>query len=135
MTTQVQSKNIWVVENTHSEVTFKVRHLMISNVSGSFKSFSGQVESAAADFSDADITFNIDVNSIETGQEARDNHLKSDDFFNAESFPQITFKSHSLKKVSDNHYELKGNLTIRDITKEIALKAEFGGTADRKSVV
>jgi polyisoprenoid-binding protein YceI len=115
------------IDPTHSEITFKVRHLMITNVTGKFTKFDATMESDRDDFTDAVVTFEADVNSITTHTEQRDEHLKSDDFFNAEKYPKITFKSTALKKVSDEDYKLFGDLTIRDITKPIELKVTYNG--------
>ncbi|HVZ25908.1 MAG TPA: YceI family protein [Sediminibacterium sp.] len=116
------------IDAAHSEIIFKVKHLMITNVTGSFKSFDATMESEAADFSDAKISFTADVDSISTNNEQRDGHLKSDDFFNAEKFPQISFSSTGIQKLSESAYKLTGNLTIRDITKPVELAVEYGGT-------
>lgn len=116
------------IDQSHSEITFKVKHLMISSASGRFTQFDATMKSDREDFSDAVVTFEADAASITTGNEQRDAHLKSDDFFNAESFPKITFKSTSLKKVSDDEYKLYGNLTIRDITQPIELGVTYNGT-------
>ena len=115
------------IDPAHSEIKFKVKHLMITNVTGEFKSFDATMESDKDDFSDAKISFTADTASINTNQEQRDAHLKSDDFFNAEQFPQLKFVSKELKPVSGNDYKLIGDLTIRDVTKEVVLDAEFGG--------
>jgi len=118
----------WKIDTAHSEIGFKVKHLVISTVSGKFQEFDGQVESSKDDFSDAVISFTANVNSITTGNEQRDGHLKSADFFDAASHPELSFKSTSVTKKSDTDYEITGDLTIRGITKPITLKAEFGGT-------
>lgn len=118
----------WTVDAMHSNVEFKVKHLMINTVTGSFKTFDINVEGQNEDFTDANITFTADVASITTGIEDRDNHLRSDDFFNAEKFPKMTFTSTSMEKTGDDTYKLTGDLTIRDITKTVTLDAEFGGT-------
>ena len=115
------------IDPAHSEIKFKVKHLMITNVTGEFKTFDATMESDKEDFSDAKISFAADVDSISTNQEQRDDHLKSDDFFNAEKFPKLTFASKELKHVSGSDYKLIGDLTIRDITKEVVLDVEFGG--------
>lgn len=117
----------WIIDTAHSEIGFKVKHLVISTVSGQFTSFETDLESDKEDFTDAKISFTADVNSIHTGNEQRDTHLKSDDFFNAEKFPKIIFKSTNVVHKGGSDYILKGNLTIRDITKPIELKVEFGG--------
>lgn len=116
------------IDASHSEIAFKVKHMMITNVNGQFTKFDASLEAEAADFSDAKISFEADVDSITTHNEQRDGHLKSDDFFNAETFPKLTFKSTSIVKKSDDNYELTGDLTIRDITKSVKLAVEYGGT-------
>lgn len=117
----------WTLDHNHTEVTFKVKHLVISSVTGKFKSFDGSVESDKDDFTDATIRFTADVNSIDTGNEQRDGHLKSADFFDAANHPQLTFESTSVTKKSGNEYVVSGNLTMRGKTKPVELKAEFGG--------
>ncbi|UTA68186.1 MULTISPECIES: YceI family protein [Emticicia] len=118
----------WTIDASHSEVQFKVRHLMISTVTGTFGSYEGTVETANdTDFEGASIKFSADVDSISTGQEQRDGHLKSADFFDAANFPKISFASTSFEKVDDENYTLKGDLTMRGVTKPVTLKAEFGG--------
>ncbi|MEZ4934416.1 MAG: YceI family protein [Saprospiraceae bacterium] len=119
----------WAIDPAHSEIHFKVRHMMVSNVTGSFGKFEGSAESENDDFQDADIEFSADVASISTNNTDRDNHLKSDDFFNAEQYPKLTFNSTSFTKKSDGDYELKGDLTIRDVTKPVTLAVEYNGTA------
>lgn len=116
------------IDPAHSEITFKVKHLMITNVTGSFTQFDATMESDAADFSDAKISFEADVNSVTTNNEQRDTHLKSDDFFAAEKFPKLSFVSTSISKKTDDKYKLTGDLTIRDVTKTIDLDVEYGGT-------
>lgn len=118
----------WNIDPTHSEVQFKVKHLVISTVTGSFKSFNGSIETNNDSFEDAKVTFEADINSIFTNNEDRDAHLKSDDFFNAEKFPKLKFTSTSFEKVGDDEFEVTGDLTIRDVTKTIKLNAEYGGT-------
>jgi polyisoprenoid-binding protein YceI len=115
------------IDPTHSEITFKVKHLMITNVTGKFTKFDATMQSDREDFTDAVVTFEADVNSLTTHNEQRDGHLKSDDFFNAEKYPKITFKSTSLRKESDEDYKLFGNLTIYGITKPIELKVTHSG--------
>jgi polyisoprenoid-binding protein YceI len=128
METQTATK--WAIDPMHSEVQFKVKHLVISTVSGFFKSFEGTVESENEDFQDAKVNFSIDINSIDTNQTQRDEHLKSADFFNAAAYPHIKFQSTSFSKEGDDEYALKGNLTIKDVTKPVSLNVEFGGSAD-----
>jgi polyisoprenoid-binding protein YceI len=119
----------WSIDPMHSEVQFKVKHLVISTVSGFFRSFEGTVETENEDFDGARIEFTIDINSVDTNQTQRDEHLKSAEFFDAAKYPHLKFKSTSFKKTDDDEYELKGDLTIRDVTKPISLNAEFGGSA------
>jgi len=118
----------WVLDKTHSNVRFSVSHLVVSDVDGSFKSFDGTMTSAKPDFSDAVINFTVDVNSINTDNENRDKHLKSDDFFNATKFPQIKFASKSFQLLGNNKYTLTGDLTIRDVTKTVSFDVTYGGT-------
>lgn len=117
----------WVIDKSHSKIQFDVAHLVISEVTGQFKSFDGSVLSDKPDFSDAKIEVSIDVNSINTDDEKRDGHLKSPDFFDANKYPKITFKSKSLKKVNNNLYKLTGDLTMHGVTKEVVLDVQFNG--------
>jgi polyisoprenoid-binding protein YceI len=125
MSTQATSK--WTIDPVHSEIHFKVKHLMINTVTGSFKKFDATIETSKEDLTDAKIAFTADIASIETGMEMRDTHLKSNDFFNAEKYPQLKFESTSFEKVGDTVYLLKGNITIRETTKPIQLDVEYGG--------
>jgi polyisoprenoid-binding protein YceI len=118
----------WTVDPVHSKVGFNVTHLVISEVDGSFKTYTGTILSSKPDFTDAKIDFSVDVASISTENDMRDKHLKSDDFFNAEKFPQMTFTSTSLTKTEGNKYVLEGDLKIRDITKRVKFDVVFGGT-------
>ena len=126
LSTQAQSE--WAIDNSHSSIKFGVTHMSISEVDGEFKKFSGKILSKSDDFTDAQIDFTIDVNSITTDDEKRDGHLKGDDFFNAEKYPNITFKGTSFKKVSGNKYSLEGNLTMRDVTKSVKFDVTYNGT-------
>lgn len=118
----------WKIDTAHSEVKFKVKHLVVSTVTGGFDKFSATVESSKPDFSDAVITFEADVDSISTKNEGRDGHLKSPDFFDAANHPKISFVSKSFKPVSGDEYELSGDLTIRGVTKPIKLNVTYNGT-------
>jgi polyisoprenoid-binding protein YceI len=118
----------WALDPAHAEVQFKVKHMMISTVTGHFSKFGATVETEDDDFSTAKVTFTVDTDSITTGQEQRDGHLKSPDFFDTAKFPQIKFVATQLGKIdSDGAFEVVGDLTIRDVTKSVKLKAEFGG--------
>ena len=125
----------WTIDKAHSNVKFTVTHLVISEVEGYFKIFDGSVEHSKPDFSDAKINFTVDVNSINTDNENRDKHLKSDDFFNAEKFPQMKFESTSFTPLGNNKYKLAGNLTIRDVTKPVTFDVTYGGTANMGNTV
>jgi len=118
----------WALDPTHSELQFKVKHLMITTVTGNIKSFSADLSSEGEDFTNAEISFSGDINSIDTSNGDRDGHLKSADFFDAEKYPAITFKSTNVEK-DGNDYIVKGDLTIKDVTKAVKLNAEFGGIA------
>ncbi|MBU1100165.1 MAG: YceI family protein [Bacteroidetes bacterium] len=117
----------WTFDKTHTQVKFTVTHLVITEVEGNFSSFDGSVETNGDNFDNAKINFTIDVASINTDNEKRDEHLKSDDFFSADKFAKITFVGKSLKKISDKKYKLVGDITIRDITKEIELDVKYNG--------
>lgn len=121
-------KTKWALDPAHSEVHFKVKHLVISTVTGTFKAFDGSFETENDDFSNAQIDFSLDVSSIDTNQAQRDIHLKSPDFFDAEKYPKMAFSSTSFAKDGEV-YTLQGHLTVKDITKPINLNVEFGGTA------
>lgn len=119
----------WAIDPTHSEVQFKVKHLVISTVTGTFKTFSGGVSFDGDKFENAKINFTIDPASIDTNQEQRDAHLKSADFFETEKYPSITFESTSVKHAKGDLYKVAGNLTIKGVTKAVEIEAEHGGTA------
>lgn len=119
----------WSLDPTHSELQFKVKHLMISTVTGNIKTFSADLTTNEEnDFSDADISFSGEINSLSTGNTDRDNHLKGTDFFDAEQYPFVTFNSISVEK-DGSDYIVKGNLTLKGETKPVKLNAEFGGIA------
>ncbi len=126
MESTVKTKTAWVLDPTHSEVTFKVKHLMISNVKGEFKEVSATID--GEDFATSKITASIKAASIYTNNDDRDNHLKSADFFDAENFETLDFVGTSFKKVNDDEYQLTGDLTIKGVTKEVIFDVEFGGT-------
>jgi polyisoprenoid-binding protein YceI len=115
------------IDPMHSEITFKVKHLMITNVTGSFQQFDATLEANEADFSDAVITFEAAVDSISTNNEQRDTHLKSDDFFAAATHPKLSFVSTSFTHKSGSEYVLKGDLTIKGNTNPVELAVDFGG--------
>ena len=118
---------MWKIDPAHSEINFKVKHLVVSTVTGHFNQFDASIETDVEDFSDAKITFEAEINSISTKNEQRDAHLKSADFFDAQNHPKMTFVSKSVKKISDHELQVKGDLTIRGIKKEITLDVIFNG--------
>lgn len=121
------TKTKWNLDPAHSELGFKVKHMMISNVSGSFEKFDINVETEETDFSAASIVFTADLDSISTGNVDRDSHLKSADFFDAQNHPTMRFVSTNFARKDDGEYVLNGNLTIRELTRPVSLDVEFGG--------
>lgn len=119
----------WSIDTAHSEIGFKVKHMMFTNVSGNFEKFDASIETEGDDFSTAKFDFSGETSSITTGNTDRDNHLKSADFFDAEQFPKLTFKSTSFQKIDDSEYKLIGDLSLHGITKQVKLDVEFGGLA------
>jgi polyisoprenoid-binding protein YceI len=126
MQTATLTTTKWGIDTTHTEVQFKVKHLVIATVTGFFKKFSGQVETDREDFDGASVAFSLDVNSIDTNQADRDTHLKSPDFFAAAEYPTVDF-SGTLVKLGGNDYQLNGDLTLRGTTKPVTMAVEFGG--------
>lgn len=123
---QVTTK--WALDASHSEIVFKVKHLMIANVKGEFRKVTGEVTTTGAkDFSNAKVKITIDASSIFTNEDGRDAHLKGADFFDVEKHKEITFEGTELKKLDDENFKLKGLLTIKGVSKEVVLDAEFGG--------
>ena len=118
----------WSFDKAHSNIGFDVEHLVISEVSGNFGAFDGKVQSSSEDFAGSRVEFTVDVASVNTDNEKRDGHLKSDDFFNAEKYPHIKFTNGTLEHVEGKQYKLKGDLTIRDVTKPVELDVKHGGT-------
>ena len=117
----------WSIDASHSEIQFKVRHLMVSYVTGQFTQFNATIETNGDDFSTAKVKFTADVNSISTNNEQRDAHLKNNDFFDAENHPELHFESEKLEKQGDDEFKVYGTLTIRGISKQVVLDAEYGG--------
>lgn len=124
---QAFAQDTWTLDKSHSSVKFAVKHLVVSETEGAFKLFNGTVKSKDDSFADAQIEFTVDVASINTEDEKRDGHLKSDDFFNAEKFPQMKFVGKSFKKAGKGKFKLTGDLTIRDVTKAVTFDVDFGG--------
>lgn len=123
------NQTTWVFDPAHSEITFKVKHLMITNVKGELKQFAATLNASDESFKNATESATIQVASISTNSEDRDNHLKSADFFDAEKFSTIQFDSIFLKRFDAENGQLKGNLTIKGITKEVSFELEFGGVS------
>lgn len=117
----------WAIDASHSEIGFKVKHMMFTNVSGKFEKFEASATTEDTDFTNAQLDFSADIASVNTGSADRDNHLKSADFFNADEFPKMSFKSTSMKKVSENEFELIGDLSLHGVTKAVTLNVEYGG--------
>ena len=118
----------WIIDQAHSEIAFRVKHLVISTVTGQFQKFQGTVESNQPDFNDAHIRFEADVDSISTHNEQRDAHLKSPDFFDAATYPKMSFVSTSFTRKGEEEYELLGDMTIRGITRRVRLDVIYNGT-------
>ena len=117
----------WVLDPTHSELQFKIKHLMISTVSGQFNQFKGTAETNNDDFTSAKVHFEAEINSISTNNEQRDEHLKAADFFNAEIYPKLVFEGENMEKTGEDEYKLHGILTIKNVSKKLVLDVEFGG--------
>lgn len=124
----VSAQTTWIADKAHTQITFSVTHLLISEVTGRFSDFDITFHDANEDFTDGTIRVTIRTASINTGIEKRDNHLKSDDFLGAEKFPNITFESTLIEKTGKDTYKITGDLTIRDVTKSVVLDAKHNGT-------
>ena len=117
----------WSIDPTHSEIGFKVKHMMFTNVSGKFLTYDATITTEGDDFENAAIEFSGDIASIDTANADRDGHLKSTDFFDAENHPKLTFKASSFKKINDEKYEITGDLNIRGVAKTVTFPVEFSG--------
>jgi polyisoprenoid-binding protein YceI len=117
----------WVIDPTHSEIGFKVRHLMISNVSGKFDQFEAEVETENEDFATAQIRATIKTASVNTSNLQRDEHLRNSDFFEVQNHPDILFTSQKVEKIDNDNFVLHGNLTLKGITKQVKLQVEYSG--------
>ena len=121
----------WTIDPAHSDITFKVKHLMISTVKGEFKDFSASMEADAANgFEGAKISFSAKIDSISTGNEQRDGHLKSADFFDAATYPELRFVSTAFKRVDEGKFHLEGTLNIRGTERPVVLEGEYNGVMD-----
>src|SRR5437870_4063702 len=119
--------SIWNLDTAHSGINFSVRHMVVSKVRGRFAKYSGSIRIDEADLTRSSVNVTIDAGSIDTGVADRDTHLRSADFFDVETFPELRFASRRVEKVGEGRYRVVGELTIRDVTREIALDAEYGG--------
>ena len=123
----VVAQTIWKADKAHSKIDFSVTHMVIAEVDGRFTDFDATLTGSKDDFSDAKITATIKTASITTDNDFRDKHLRSDDFFNADKYPEIKFKSTSIEKTGENTYKITGDLTIRDTTKTVVLDTKYNG--------
>ncbi|MBD0258043.1 MAG: YceI family protein [Cytophagales bacterium] len=119
----------WALDPMHSEIQFKVKHLVISTVTGSFKTFDGSATTEGDDWNTAKVNFSADIASIDTNMAQRDEHLRGADFFDAETHPRLVFESTAMRKVSGDTYKLEGNLTIKGVSRPITFDVEYGGSA------
>jgi polyisoprenoid-binding protein YceI len=126
--TLMSAQSKWNIDASHSSIRFAVDHMVISEVEGIFSTYEGSIITTKSDFSDAKINFTVDVNSVNTDNAKRDEHLRGADFFETEKYPKMTFVSTSVQKTGENKYNLKGKLTLHGITKEITLTMTYGGT-------
>ncbi len=117
----------WIIDPAHSEILFKVKHMMITNVKGEFRSFTGELSSEGTNFIADSINVTINASSIFTNSDDRDAHLKSADFFDVENYKELSFAGTSLKKIDDENFQLTGDLTIKGVSKSVTLDIEFGG--------
>jgi polyisoprenoid-binding protein YceI len=124
---KIMATTKWAIDPTHSEIGFKVKHMMFTNVSGKFGTYDATIVTDDDNFENASMEFSADINSIDTNNTDRDNHLKSADFFDADNHPKLTFKASSFTKIDDHNYELTGDLSIKGITKTVKFPAEFSG--------
>lgn len=118
---------VWNIDASHTNVGFTVKHMMVSKVRGNFTDFEGTIEGDPVDLTSSKVEFKINVDSINTSSEDRDNHLRSADFFEVENHPHMTFTSKNIVKEDDDEYEITGDLTIKGVTKEVTLEAEYEG--------
>jgi len=123
LSTALMGQSTWTMDKAHAKLGFSITHLMISTIEGNFKTFDAKISSTKDDFTDASATLTAEVKSINTDNEQRDTHLKTADFFDADKYPVLTFKTTSIKKIKDNNYKIIGNLTMHGVTKSIELNA------------
>jgi polyisoprenoid-binding protein YceI len=124
------AQTTWTMDKGHSQLNFSVTHLTISTISGAFRTVSATLTTSKDDYSDASVELTAETGSVSTGVDMRDNHLKTADFFDAATYPTLTFKSVSFKNVSGNNYQVTGNLTFHGVTKLVTLNAVLNGTVE-----
>ncbi len=117
----------WTIDKAHTAIRFKAKHLMITTVTGEFKEYDATVHATGDDFAGAEISFSAKTSTIDTGSIQRDEHLRSDDFFNSQTYPELVFKAHGMTKSGNGTYALAGDMTIRDVTKPVTLNVELSG--------
>jgi polyisoprenoid-binding protein YceI len=127
LTTQQTAVSTWNIDSAHSMAEFAVKHMMVATVKGRFRSIEGAITLDESNPANSSVTATVDVATVDTGVEQRDAHLRSDDFFNAEKFPRISFRSTRVEQVDDDNWKVTGALTIRDVTKEVVLDTEYEG--------
>ena len=121
------AKSTWAIDPTHSEIGFKVKHMMFTNVSGKFNTSEATIVNEDDQFETSKINFSADVNTVDTNNGDRDNHLRSADFFDVEKFPKLSFVGTSVKKLNEGLFQIDGDLTIKDVTKSVSLETEYSG--------
>lgn len=130
LSTSIFAQTTWTADKAHSQVSFGITHMGISEIEGLFRTFDATIVTSEEDFSDASFDVKIDVNSVDTGIEMRDDHLRNDDFFAVEQYPEMTFKSNSVEKVSEGKYKLNGDLTFHGVTNPVTLDLWYRGTVE-----
>jgi polyisoprenoid-binding protein YceI len=122
-------KTTWNIDGAHSDIHFSIRHMLVSKVRGRFGSYSGTLVLDDGDLAGSTLDVTIDASSIDTGTQQRDDHLRSADFFDVAKFPSLRYRSRRIERLDEEHYRVIGDLTIRDVTREVALDVESGGRA------
>lgn len=130
LSTATFAQSTWTADKAHSQVSFAITHLGISEVEGLFRNFDASVVASEEDFSDAVFEVEIDMSSVDTGVEMRDNHLRNEDFFDVDNYPTMVFKSNTIEEVSDNKYKLTGDLSLHGVTKPVRLDLWYRGTVE-----
>ncbi|HET8886581.1 MAG TPA: YceI family protein [Salinimicrobium sp.] len=130
------AQSTWNVDKAHSQVSFGITHMGISEIEGLFRDFDATIVASEEDFSDAVFNVSIDISSVDTGIEMRDNHLRTSDFFDVEKYPTMTFKSSKIEKVAENKYKITGDLSFHGVTKPVTLDVWYRGSVkNEKGIV